>query len=195
MSLFMTVCFVASFVYALVFGNLSDVSSGVLEYSSSAVTLCFNITGAICLWSGLMQVASSSGITDKCAKLLSPLLSKIFSGLDKNGRAMQMICLNVVSNLFGLGNASTPLGIEALSEIKKEENVTDVASRNMITLAVLNTASIQLVPTTVAAIRFSAGSNSPFEIIPAVLLSSAVCVTFAVLSVHFFDFIKRRKHG
>lgn len=194
MSYLLAVCAVLSVIYGIFAGNMPDISNQILDSAKSAVEICLNITGAICLWNGLMEVAVNCGITAKLSKVLSPILSRIFTGIDKKGKAMQAISLNIVSNFLGLGNASTPLGIKAMKLLESEEAVKDAASRNMITLTVMNTASIQLVPTTVAAIRLSEGSNSPFEIIPAVLLVSLVSVSAAVLSVRLFDYIKRRKN-
>lgn len=194
MSYLLLICAIISFIYGIFAGTVPDISAEILNSAKTAVEVCFNITGIICLWNGLMEIAVSSGITHKLSRLLSPLLSRVFSGIEKDGKAMQAISLNVVSNLFGLGNASTPLGIEAMKRLEQEERPGICASRNMMTLVVINTASIQLVPTTVAAVRQSAGSSAPFEIIPAVLLASAVSVTAAVLAVRAFDLLARRKN-
>ena len=167
-------------------------STAVLQSANDAITLALSITGVMCLCNGVMTIAKRSGVTDFCAKLLSPLLSLIFKGINKSGNAMKAISMNVIANLFGLGNASTPIGIEAMKCLENEEKPKDSATRNMMLLVVINTASIQLVPTTVSAIRLANGSASPFEIIPAVLISSAVSVTVAVISVYIFWRIKRR---
>lgn len=184
---------VVSTIYAVFCGNIADVSTEILNSAQSAVELCLSLMGIICLWCGVMKVAQRSGITDFLSRFLSPVLSRLFKGIDKSGRAMQAISMNVISNLLGLGNAATPLGIEAMKRIEEEESGNGIASRNMILFVVLNTASIQLVPTTVGALRALSGSKSPFEIIPAVLISSIASVSVAILSVYIFDFVKRRK--
>lgn len=184
---------VVSTIYAVFCGNIADVSTEILNSAQSAVELCLSLMGIICLWCGVMKVAQRSGITDFLSRFLSPVLSRLFKGIDKSGRAMQAISMNVISNLLGLGNAATPLGIEAMKRIEEEESGNGIASRNMILFVVLNTASIQLVPTTVGALRALSASKSPFEIIPAVLISSIASVSVAILSVYIFDFVKRRK--
>lgn len=189
--IFLCVTIILSTVYAIFFGDISATSSGILQSANDAVNLCITLMGAMCLWCGVMTVANRAGITDFLAKMLSPILSKLFSGIDRNSKAQKAISLNIISNFLGLGNAATPLGIEAMKAIEAEEKASNKASKNMILFVVLNTASIQIVPTTVAAIRQNAGSKAPFEIIPAVLVSSAVSVTVAVVSVFVFDKIFR----
>ena len=179
-------------IFAIFSGNISEFSASILESAENAVMLCLSLVGIISLWSGVMKIAENSGVTDSLGKLLSPILSLLFKGIDKSGKAMKAISMNVISNLFGLANASTPLGIEAMKCLEREEHSKYISTQNMITLVVINTASIQLVPTTVAALRLSNGSSSPFEIIPAVLISSFVSVTVAVISTRIFNKLFRR---
>ena len=192
MKYFFAITIIFSTIYTIFCGKISELSTAVLQSANDAITLALSITGVMCLWNGVMTIAKRSGVTDFCAKLLSPLLSLIFKGINKSGNAMKAISMNVIANLFGLGNASTPIGIEAMKCLENEEKPKDSATRNMMLLVVINTASIQLVPTTVSAIRLANGSASPFEIIPAVLISSAVSVTVAIISVYIFWRIKRR---
>ena len=143
-----------------------------------------------------MRVAQSSGLTGKLARLAEPLLSRLFGGLQKGGKAIQFITLNLIANLLGLGNASTPFGIAAMREIEREEqsSTPEYASHNMIVFAVLNTASLQLVPTTAAALRLSHGSADPMEILPCVWITSVCALTAALASAFMFRaFTKRRR--
>ncbi len=182
MKYIMTGMIVLSFIFAAVTGRMSELSTAFLEECGGAVELAIYLVGVIALWSGLMRVAQSSGLTEKLAKLTAPLLSKLFGGLSRGGKAMQYITLNITANILGLGNASTPFGIAAMREIEKEErsSVPEVASRNMITLTVMNTASLQLIPTTAAALRLKYGSESPMEILTCVWITS-VCALAAAL--------------
>ncbi|MGN0660778.1 MAG: nucleoside recognition domain-containing protein [Oscillospiraceae bacterium] len=182
---------VFSVIFGIVSGNISDVSTAALSRCSSAVELCISLAGVMCLWSGVMRVAENSGVTKGLAKALSPILSRIFKGISKSGKAFGLITMNVIANLLGLGNAATPLGIAAMKALEEEEHISDTASTNMIMLVVINTASIQLVPTTIAALRLSAGSASPFEIIVPVLCTSALSVTVGIMMVKILD----RKRG
>ena len=179
----MTVLIAAAFVFAAVSGRMDTLSSAFLEECGSAVQLAITLTGVIALWSGLMRVAQSSGLTEKLAALASPVLSKLFRGLRRGGKAMQYITLNITANILGLGNASTPFGLEAMREIEKEELSPDpqTASDNMITLTVMNTASLQLIPTTAAALRLKYGSAAPMEILPCVWISSVCTLTAALI--------------
>ena len=127
-----------------------------------------------------MRVAQACGITKALAGFFRPLLSRLFRGLPAKSDAMQYITLNLTANLLGLGNASTPLGIAAMRALAKEENTKDAASHNMIVLAVLNTASLQLIPATAAALRAGYGSADPMEILPCVWAASLVSVLCAL---------------
>lgn len=167
-------------VFGLFSGNIGSVSNAALDSCANAVTLILTLCGVICLWSGIMRVAQSAGITELLARLLNPVLSRLFKGINKKGKAMQYIVLNLAANLLGLGNASTPFGVAAMRELEKEEGAEEKASDNMILLVVMNTASLQLIPTTVAAMRLKNGSAQPMEILPCVWLVSAVCIILTV---------------
>ncbi len=191
----MTVMLVLSVVFALATGRMSEVSTAFLSECNSAVELIISLSGIICLWSGIMGVAQKSGLTEQLAKALSPLLSKLFKGLKKGGKAMQYISLNLTANILGLGNASTPFGLRAMREIEAEEGSAEPekASRNMILFTVMNTASLQVIPTTVAALRLKAGSENPMEILPCVWIVSLLSLTAALLGAGFFRRIWERR--
>ena len=124
-----------------------------------------------------MRIAQDSGLTEKISRLLQPVISFLFRGIQKGSEAVRLIAMNMTANLLGLGNASTPLGISAMRDRAKEAPK-GVASDHMIFLPVLNTASIQLIPTTAAMLRLRHGAESPFDILPAVLIVSLVsCVS------------------
>lgn len=179
-----------SVLFALLTGKMDAVSNAFLSESAGAVELAISLVGVICLWSGLMRVAQSAGLTERLAKLFSPILGRLFRGLKKGGRAMQYITLNLTANLLGLGNASTPFGLAAMREMEKEENGGESASHNMILFTVMNTASLQLVPTTVAALRLKNGSSAPMEILPCVWLASAGSLAAALLAASLFRRIR-----
>ena len=175
---------------------MNDLSVAALTSCKDAVTLCISLCGTICLWSGIMNVAGKSGIVSGFSRLLSKPLSLLFPDISRKGSAMQYIILNFISNLLGLGNASTPLGIKAMQELKEEQKAKKNATRSMIMLVVLNTASVQLFPSTVIALRASYASESPADILPCVWVVSALSLTLSVLSVFVFEKIsnKRRKN-
>ncbi len=191
----MTLLMAGAFIFSLVTGKTEEVSSAFLSECTSAVELTISLIGIICLWSGVMRVAQKSGITEILAKLFAPLLCKLFKGLKKGGKAMQYITLNLTANILGLGNASTPFGLKAMAEIEKEEkNLSpENASHNMIIFTVMNTASLQLIPTTVAALRLKAGSSDPMEILPCVWITSVLALTSALIGAGFFRRMSERK--
>lgn len=182
-----------SVLYSFFGGNAAEITDAMLTECGAAVTLAITLCGIICLWSGIMRVAQDSGITLLLARLFTPLLSRLFVGIDRNGRAMQYIVLNLVANILGLGNASTPFGIAAMKELEAEEKTGETASRSMIIFTVMNTASLQLIPTTVAALRLSHGSENPLEILPCVWLTSAAALVGAVAVACLLCRIRRLK--
>lgn len=182
-------------IYGLLNGRAADMSAAVLEGAGEAVTLAISLCGIMCFWCGLMKAAESAGIVEWLARLLSPVLSLLFRGLKKGGRAMQLISMNITANILGLGNASTPLGISAMQAIAEEENAGASASDNMIMLTVLNTASLQVIPATAAALRASAGSERPMEILPAVWIVSAYSAVVTVAAAKLLGWLSRRKYG
>ncbi len=169
-----------SFVFSVVNGRLDQLSNAALEQAGNAVELTFSLVGVLCLWSGLMKIAQGSGLTHALGKALSPITKRLFKGLNPEGEAIQAVCMNMIANFLGLGNAATPLGIQAICAMKKEEHAKK-ATDNMVTFVVLNTASFQLIPTTIALLRMKNGAGTPFDILPAVWISSAVSVTVAIL--------------
>ncbi len=191
----MVVMITAAVIFAAVTGRMDSVSEAFLSECTSAVELCISLIGIICLWSGVMRVAQKSGVTEQLAKLFSPVLGKLFKGLEKGGKAMQYITLNLTANILGLGNASTPFGIAAMREIETEEQSLEPekASHNMIVLTVMNTASLQLIPTTVAALRLQAGSGNPMEILPCVWIVSVCALTAALLGTKLLRSIWKRR--
>ena len=130
----------SSIVFAVISGDVGEVSEAALRESNNAVTLAISLAGIICLWSGVMKVAQKSGLTHLLAAAFKPLLTRIFKGIDAKGKSMQFIVLNLTANLLGLGNASTPFGIAAMKELENEERTDGRASNNMVLFVVMNTA-------------------------------------------------------
>lgn len=171
----------AAIVCGIFTGRLQEVSAAVLESASGAVTLALTLCGAMALWSGLMKVAEEAGAMKLLSAVLSPAVGWLFRGLEKGGRAAQLICMNLSANILGLGNATTPLGIRAMEAIQEEEGGCDgSASDNMIMLTVLNTASLQLIPATAAALMTAHGAARPMEILPCVWIVSAYSLAASV---------------
>ncbi len=160
-------------LFGIGLGRGAEVTAGALEGATGAVTLCISMAGVVCLWSGVMEVMRRSGLAQSMAKLLRPILRRLYPGAEVE--TLENISANVSANLLGLGHAATPLGLAAARGLGKDSR--GVATDQLCTLIVCNTASIQLIPTTVAAVRSGLGSASPFDILPAVWLASTISVT------------------
>ncbi len=178
---------IASALLGAIEGNMPEVSSAALNSCVEAVELCIYLAGGMCMWGGIMRVAEKSGITDTIAKIFKPFLKHLFKGLDTNGKAFHAICMNITANLLGLGNAATPLGLEAMKRLEEEEGENEVTSRNMVLFVVLNTASITIIPTTAASLRLKHGSEMPMEILPCVLITSACALIAGLVTAVVFD--------
>lgn len=184
-----------SLIFAAFGGQMGEMTSAVLAKSGEAVELVISLCGVICLWSGIMRVAQRAGILEKLACILSPIVSFLFRGVKKGGKAAGLITMNIAANILGLGNASTPLGIAAMKAIAEEDASFkgDSATDDMIMLAVLNTASLQIVPTTAAALRAANGAEKPFDILPCVWIVSVYSVVLVVATTKVMCFIQSKR--
>ena len=189
-SCFWTGKVILSLFCGLYTGNLDDVASAALNGAQSAVELSFSMAGVLCLWSGVMEVLNACGLSQKIAGCFHPLLHRLLPQASQDSETLAAVSANVSANLLGLGNAATPLGIQAACRMARGCGGT--ASDELCLLVVLNTASIQLLPTTVASIRAAYGSAAPFDILPAVWVSSLASVTVGLLTARF---LSRRKRG
>ncbi len=167
-------------------GRMAEVSQASLSGASEAVQLMLRIGGTLCLWNGLMEVMLRSGLAQKVASLLSPVISLLFGAYAKDPQARAAIAQNMSANLLGLGSAATPSGLRAARRLKELSDRHGKAPHGVFLLMVINTASLQLLPTTVAAVRAGLGAAQPFDILPAVWLSSAVSVGVAILAARLF---------
>ena len=168
---------------------MEALSAAALSGCGEAVSLVIALTGMLCLWSGLMEIARRCRLTEALARLLHPLTRWLFPTVPQGSPAMQAICMNLSANLLGLGNAATPLGIRAARRMARGTDGT--ADDELCRLVVLNTASIQLLPSTVAAIRAGLGCAAPLDILPAVWLSSAISVTAGLLAARLLQRVWR----
>ena len=190
MPYFLTGLFFLSLLFGCATGQLSAVSAAALTGAQSAVELCLSMAGAICLWSGVMTLMDRCGLSGKLAGLLRPLLRRILPNASCDRETLAALSANVSANLLGLGNAATPLGIRAATRMA--QGCGGVASDELCRLVVLNPASIQLLPTTVAAVRSAHGCAAPFDILPAVWLSSVLSVSAGLLAARVLQAIWRR---
>ena len=183
--------FAVSLLFSLASGDAGALSTGIMESAGGAVELLLSITGMLCMWSGFMRIAGDSGLIAKLSRLFAPLLRRLYPDVDTESDAFRYISMNISANLLGLGNAATPLGLNAMRELKKQ-HPGNTASDSMVTFVVMNTASIQLLPTTVAALRKSYGSQQPFDILVCVWITSAAALTAGLVSTKLLNRRQRR---
>ena len=172
---------VISILCSVFLGNTQNLSNAVIESGAKSIELILTMAGVMCLWSGIMKIAIESGFTNLISKLFSPLLRPLFPNLDRNSDAFQSITMNISANLLGLGNAATPFGLKAMEQLHTLNGKKNIASNEMVIFVVMNTASLQLLPTTLATLRKTYGSTAPFEIIVPVWISSVCALAVALI--------------
>ena len=159
---------VISTVFAAFSGRGAQLSAAIPQGAQAGITLAISLGGSLCLWTGVGKVMEKTGLTQQLARRMKPVLHRLFPGTKTDPRLAESLSANICANFLGLGNAATPMGIQAAKAMKQGDCATDELCR----LVVLNTASIQLIPTSVAAIRSALGCVSPFDILPAVWITS-----------------------
>lgn len=184
---------IISVLCSVFLGNTADLSKALVDSGASSIGLIITMAGIICLWTGIMKIAVESGLTSVFAKIFSPLLRPLFPNLDKNSDAFKSISMNISANLLGLGNAATPFGLKAMEQLHTLNNKSNTASNEMVVFVVMNTASLQLLPTTLASLRQSYGSSAPFEIIVPVWISSACALAAALICACTLNSVKRKE--
>lgn len=179
-----------SLLAAIGTGNLSELTSAALQGAQSAVTVCLSLAGGLCLWSAVAKVMECSGLTKRLGHFMRPVFRLLFPQASRDEAALGYLTANVSANLLGLGNAATPMGIEAVRRMKALSG-SDSATDEMCLLIVINTSSLQILPTTVASARAALGAEAPFDILPAVWLSSLCSVGAGILAAKLLG---RRRH-
>lgn len=164
----------ASLLYAIPTGSVGALGTAAMDGAAQAVELCLSMAGVVCLWTGIMEVMSQCGLSAALSRLFRPLLRRLLPRASRDEETLSAISANLSADLLGIGNAATPLGIRAARRMSR--GCEGVASDELCLLAVLNTASIQLLPTTLAGVRAALGSTAPLDILPAVWLASTASV-------------------
>lgn len=181
-------------VFAMFNGTMDEVNKAIFSGAKEAVTISFGFISVLVFWLGLMNIAEKSGLLEKLGVLFKPMMRKIFPDVPSEHPAMGYMLSNLLANMFGLGNAATPLGIKAMEQLKKLNGNKDEASRSMITFLALNTTGLTLVPTTVIAIRMTYGAHNPTDIVAPTILST-FCATIAAIFIdrYFYNLRKRKE--
>lgn len=177
-------------VYALLNGSFDTINDTILTSGKKAIELVMAIMPVIVLWTGIMKIAEDSKLLQKFARLVAPILTKLFPSIPKSNPALGYIASNIAANMLGLGSAATPFGLKAMVELQKINKDKEVASTAMITFLVLNTAGVTIIPTTVLALRIAYNSLNPSEIIiPSII--ATICSSIGGLTLDYF--IRRKQ--
>ena len=173
---------ILSVAYGICFGNIQETNTSIFTSTEDAINLCIKLLGTICFWNGIMNIAKKTSLVKKLKSFLRPLFKYIFPNIKKDEQAYTEISMNVISNIMGLGNAATLSGLKAMKELQKKNNNKEKLSDEMALFIVLNTASIQIIPTTVIALRNSFGSKNPTAILLPVW-GATICAAISAIAV------------
>lgn len=173
---------IVSIIYAVFSGNLENVSNGIFIYAGKAVELSITFLGTMCLWTGIIEIIKNTSLINKLKNALKPLMKIMFPNIKKEDKEYDEISMNIVANLLGIGNAATPLGIKAMQTMQEKNKEKSKLTDSMVLFIVLNTASIQIIPTTVIAIRNSLGSQNPTKIIIPVWIAT-ICAAVSGITI------------
>jgi spore maturation protein A len=180
-------------IYALINGTIDEVNKALFESADEAVTLSIKLISILVFWLGIMKIAEKAGILNGITKLFKPIITRLFPEIPKDHPAIGYILSNIAANLFGLGNAATPLGIKAMEEMKKLNGNSSEASRSMITFLAINTAGLTLIPTTVIGIRMQYHSANPTEIVGTTIIASFCALLSAIMLDRYFYYRHMRR--
>ena len=177
---------IISILYAVCFGNLNQLNNSIFESTTTTINLCLTLLGTISLWNGIMKIASETSFIKIVVKILRPIIKVLFPEIEEGSELYKQISMNMVANILGLGNAATPLGIKAMKIMKEESGNKDILTNDMAVFIVLNTASIQIIPTTVIAIRNSLNSENPTSIIFPVWIATISAAIAGITATKLF---------
>ena len=181
----------AGIIIGILTGNAEGITKAMVMSTESTVGFVIKLIGMMCLWCGIMKIAEESGLTEKIAKILRPILNMIFKKEGKDSKAMGAIVMNLTANMMGISNAATPFGIKAIEEMNKLNPKKDTATDDMALFLVLNAACIQFVPTTVISIRAASGSKNPgMIIVPAIIATGTAAIVGVIISKRLSRLIK-----
>lgn len=184
---------IISIIYAVISGNIENLNNSIFQETENVVQFSLTLLGMTCLWSGIMEVALNTKIIDYLSKMLEPVINFLFDDIETDKECNKNITMNVIANILGLGNAATPLGLKAMNVLQKHNKDKNTLNDNMIMLIVLNTASLQVIPTTVLAIRNSLGSNNPTMIIVPIWIATICAAVVGIAVTKILIKIDRRR--
>lgn len=184
---------IVGILYSLI-GRNNNIVDTLFTSGNKAIDMVLSLVPLMCLWLGTMKIAEKSGLLDLISRKVSKFIKVIFPEIPDGDPAIGYISSNIVMNMLGLGNAATPFGLKAMSELKRLNNNSDVASRSMITFLVINTSSVTVIPTTVISLRIMYGSTNASEIVGVTIVTTFLSTIIALIVDRLFYFIWRKKH-
>ena len=187
--------FIIGIIYSFITGNTEGINNEILTSASSSVNMILQILPIMCLWLGIMQIASDSGLIKKLSRKITPLITKLFPDIPPEHEALTLISSNIIMNMLGLGNAATPFGLKAMKSMQSLNKEKDTATRSMITFLVINTASVTIIPTTVISFRIIAGSTNPTDIVLVSIITSFLSCIVGLILDRLFYFLRRKKYA
>ncbi|MCI8587813.1 MAG: hypothetical protein HFJ49_04295 [Clostridia bacterium] len=185
---------IISIAFAIITGNIEKINNSIFESASTAVELTITMLGTMCLWNGIMEIASNTSIINKVLKLLNPILKKLFPKVKENSKEYKEMSMNIIANLLGLGNAATPLGLKAMQTLQEKNTDKKTLTGTMAMFIVLNTASLQIIPTTVISIRASLNSIDPTKIIVPVWIATISAAIAGISAIKIFAKIEEKRN-
>lgn len=177
-------------IFYVVTGNVAQVVDVIFSSTENTVELFLQLTGMICMWSGFIKIAEKSGMIEKISKFINPLIRLIFPELKNDSEISGHIAMNMTANMIGLGNVATPIGLKVMTKLQEKNENKNKLSKTMLTFVILNTASIQLIPTSVIAVRSAANSQNPTDIVLPTIIAS---VTSVVVGITIVKLLYRRR--
>lgn len=183
---------ILSIIFAVFAGRIDSINEAIFSSSESAVQLTITFVGTMCLWNGIMNVAYKTSLIEKMVKIINPLIICLFPSIKKDKKTKESVSMNIVANILGLGNAATPLGLKAMEDLQEKNNNKNILSDAMIMLIVLNTASLQIIPTTVLAIRSSMGSKNPTGVVLPIWIATCAAALTAIIITKFMISFRRK---
>ena len=187
--------FIIGIIYSFITGNTEGINNEILTSASSSVNMILQILPIMCLWLGIMQIASDSGLIKQLSRKITPLITKLFPDIPPEHEALTLISSNIIMNMLGLGNAATPFGLKAMKSMQSLNKEKDTATRSMITFLVINTASVTIIPTTVISFRIIAGSTNPTDIVLVSIITSFLSCIVGLILDRLFYFLRRKKYA
>ena len=183
---------IVSIIYAIFTGNINNINNGIFEYAKKAVDLSITFLGTMCLWTGIIEIIKETTLINKLKKIIRPIMKILFPNIKKQDKEYDEITMNIIANMLGIGNAATPLGIKAMQTMQEKNKNKKELSNSMIVFIILNTASIQIIPTTIIAIRNSLGSTNPTKILIPIWIAS---ISAAIVGVFITKVILKFRKG